>query len=83
MEENTRKGISRRIRTEVLGCVHPVEGNNILLLQLEYGMNKDMSSCLLVFLCSKEEVDMDEPLSNSTEKEQGKLLVIYGNPEVG
>ena len=26
---------------------------------------------------------MDEALSNSTEQEQGELLIIYGNPEVG
>ena len=42
-----------------------------------------MSSCLLVFLSSKDEVDMDDPLSNSLEKEQGELLTIDGNPGVG
>ena len=42
---------------------------------------KNMRSCLLVFLCSKEEVDMDEPLSNSTEKEQGELLIIDWNTD--
>ena len=26
---------------------------------------------------------MDEPLSNSPKKEQGKLLIIDGNPEIG
>ena len=26
---------------------------------------------------------MDGPLSNSTKKQQGKLLIIDGNPEVG
>ena len=26
---------------------------------------------------------MDEPLSNSPKKEQGELLIIDGNPEVG
>ena len=41
-----------------------------------------MSSSLLVFFCSKEEVDMDEPLSNSPEKEQGELLIIVRYPEV-
>ena len=41
-----------------------------------------MSSFLLVFLCSKEEVEMDELLSNSPEKEQGVFLIIDGNPEV-
>ena len=34
------------------------------------------------FLCLKEEVDMDEPLSNLPEKKQAKLLVIDRYPEV-
>ena len=42
-----------------------------------------MSSCSLVFLCPKEEVDMDDPLYNSPEKEQGGFLIIDENPEVG
>ena len=42
-----------------------------------------MSSCLLVFLCPKEEVEMDDPPSNSPEKEQGELMIIDGNPGVG
>ena len=36
-----------------------------------------------MFLCSKEEFEMDEPLSNSPQKEQGELLIIDGNTEVG
>ena len=35
-----------------------------------------------MFLCSKEEVDMDEPLSNLPKKLQGELLIIDGDPEV-
>ena len=42
-----------------------------------------MSYSLLVFLISKEEAEMNEPLSYSAEKEQDELLTIYGNPEVG
>ena len=49
-------------------CVQDVVGKNKFLFQFKYGQRKEMSSCLLVFLCSKEEVDMDEPLSNITEK---------------
>ena len=30
----------------------------------------------------REEVDMDNPLSHSLEKEQGKLLTIAGGPDV-
>ena len=62
MEENKREGRTRRMRKEVVGCVQDVVGKNILLVQFEYGKNKEMSSCSLAFLCSKEEFDMDEPI---------------------
>ena len=42
-----------------------------------------MSTCSVLFLISKEEVNMDEPISNSTKKGQGKLLIIDGDHEVG
>ena len=42
-----------------------------------------MSSSSLVFLCSKEKAEIDEPLSNSPKKQQGELLIIDWNPEVG
>ena len=42
-----------------------------------------MTSSSLVFPCLKEEVEMDEPLSNYPKKEQGELFIIDGNPEVG
>ena len=41
-----------------------------------------MSSCSLVFLCSKEEVQIDELLSNLPKIEQGKILIIDGDTEV-
>ena len=47
------------------------------------GKNKFLGSSSLVFLSSKEEVEMDEPLSHSNQKEQGELLTIVGDPEVG
>ena len=65
-----------------MGCFQSVVGNNIFLVQFVDGQMKDMSSSSLVFLSSKEEVGMDESLSNFTEKGQGGLLIIYGNPEV-
>ena len=82
MEDNTREEGSRRMRQEVEGRVKYVVGKKRLLVQFEDGKNKDTSYCLLMFLSSKDEVDMDEPLSNSPEKEQGELLIIYGDPEV-
>ena len=64
----------------MVGCVQDVLVKNIFLLQFEDDHNKEMSSCLLQYLCSKEEVEMDEPLSNSPKKEQGELFAIECNP---
>ena len=36
-----------------------------------------------MFLISKEEVEMCEPLSRSTEKEQGELLTFVWDTEIG
>ena len=52
----------------MVGCVHAVVGKKNFLVQLEYGKKKEISSSLIVFLSSKEEVEMDEPLSHSPEK---------------
>ena len=43
-----------------------------------------MSSSLLHFLCSKEEVclEMDEPISNLPKKIQGQFLIIDGDTDV-
>ena len=67
-EENIWEGRSIRMRKEVVGCVQDVVGKNKFLVQFKYGMKKDMSSCSLVYVCSKEEVDMDEPISNYPKK---------------
>ena len=82
MGDNTREGRSRRMRKEVVGCVQAVVDKNKLLVQFEDGKKKDIISCSLVFLFSKEEVEMDEPLSNLPKKEQGELLIIDGDTEV-
>ena len=34
-----------------------------------------------MFLSTKEDIDMYEVISHSTEKEQGELLTIVGDPE--
>ena len=57
------------------GCVQDVVGKKRLLVQFRDGQKKEMSSSSLVFLSSKEEVEMDEPLSNSPEKITG--LIFY------
>ena len=64
IEENTREGRSRRMRKDMVECVQAVLGKKILLVQFVDGQKKDMSSSLLVFLSSKEEVEMDDPLSH-------------------
>ena len=66
-----------------MGCVQSVVGEENFLVQLEYGKKKEISSSSLLFLSSKEEVEMDEPISNLPKKEEGKLLTINGDPEVG
>ena len=61
---NTRKIIIRRMRRELVVCSQAVMCKNQLLFQLQNVQKKDMSSCSLLFLCSKEEVEMYEPLYN-------------------
>ena len=51
-----------------MGCVQSVVGKKKLLVQFEYGQKKGISSSLLVFFNSKEEVEMDEPISHLPKK---------------
>ena len=62
MEDNTREGRSRRMRNKVVVCVQAVLRKNILLFKFKDGKKKETGSCLLVLLCSKEEVEMDDPI---------------------
>ena len=84
MEENTREGRSRRTRKEVVGCVEAVVGKKKFLVQFEYGNKIEKSSISLLYRCSKHEVclEMDEPISDLPQKEQGGLLTIDGDPDV-
>ena len=43
-------------------CGCRVVGKKKILVQFKDGQKKEKSSCLLVFLCLKEEVHMDETL---------------------
>ena len=79
----TREGRIRIMIKEVVGCVQSVLEKNMLLVQFKYWQKKEISFSLLVFLSSKEEVDMDEEISHSTEKEQGEFLTIVGYPDSG
>ena len=67
----------------MVGCFHSMVGKNNFLVQFVYDKKKEISSSSLVFLSSKEEVGMDDPISHLPKKEQGKLLTINRDPEVG
>ena len=49
-------------------CVQYVVWKETLLVQFGDGHKKDMSSSSIVFLSSKEDIEMDQPLSNYPEK---------------
>ena len=66
-----------------MGCVQDVMGKKKFLVQFKYGHKKEINYSLLVFLSLKEEVDMDEVISHSPQKEQVELLTIVGYPKVG
>ena len=76
LENITREGRIMRTRKEVVGCVQSVVGKKKFLVIFE-------DSSLLVYLSLKEEVDMEEPISHLPEKEEGGLLTINGDPDVG
>ena len=67
----------------MLVCVHSVVGKKKLLVLFKYCQKKEISSSLLVYLSSKEEVDMEEPISHLSKKKQDGLLNINGDSEVG
>ena len=52
----------------MVGCDQAVTGKKKFMVQLEDGQMNELSASLLVFLSSKEEIGMDEPLSHSPEK---------------
>ena len=83
LENITRKGRSRRMRKEVVGCVQSVVGKNKCLVLFEYGKNKEMGSCSLVYLNEKEEVDIEESITLSPEIEEGEPLTINGDTPDG
>ena len=68
LENITREGINGRTRKEVVGYVQSMVGKKNFLVQFEDGQKKEISYYLLVFLSSKEEVDMDDPISHLPEK---------------
>ena len=66
MWDNTRDGITRRMRKEVLGCLQAMVGNKKFVVRFEYGQKRDMSASSLLYLCDKEEVgqEVDDTISD-------------------
>ena len=83
LEKITRKGRSRRMRKEVVGCVQRVVGKNKSLVLFGYGQKKEIGSCSLVYLSEKEEVDMEESITIFPKIEEGVPLTINGDPPDG
>ena len=83
LEKITRKGRSRRMRKEVVGCVQSVVGKNKFLVLFEDGQKKEIGSCPLVYLNEKDEVDMEESIILFPEIEEVKPLTINGDPPDG
>ena len=83
LEKITREGRSRRTRKEVVGCVQHGVGKNKFLVLFEDRQKKEMSSCLLVYLSEKEEVEMEESITLFPKIEEGIPLTINGDPPDG
>ena len=62
LEKITRERISRRTSKEVVLCLHNVVGKKNYPVKLCDGKKKEIISSSLVFLGSKEEVNMDEAI---------------------
>ena len=76
LEKITRKGRSRRMRKEVVGCVQSVVGKNKFLFLFKDGQKKKIGSCSLFYLNEKEEVDMEESIIFFPEIEEVEPLTI-------
>ena len=66
-----------------MGCVQSVVYKKNSFFLFEDRQKKEVISSLLVYLSSKEEVDMEELISHLPEKDQGGFLTINGDPEIG
>ena len=55
MEEETSKGISSRMRKDVVGCVQAVVGKETIMVQFKDRQRREMRASSLQYLFSKEE----------------------------
>ena len=67
----------------MVGCVQAMAGNRSFLVQFEGGQKKEMSCGSISYVYLKEGVclDMDKPISDLPQKEQGDFLTIDGDPD--
>ena len=70
MEEKTSEGKSRRVRKDAVVCAQAVVGKKKFLVQLEYVHNRDMVSCFIMPVCSREDFyhEVNEPTSDIPKK---------------
>ena len=52
----------------MVGCVHSVLGKKKFFVLFKYRQKKEISSSSLVYVSSKEEVEIEEPISHLPEK---------------
>ena len=66
------------MKKEVVVCFQALVYNKKFMVTFEDGQKREMSSFSLLYLCQKEEfcLDMEEPISDLTPKEQDKLLTV-------
>ena len=76
LEKIKREVRSRSMKKEVVVCVHSLVGKKKSLVQFEDGQKKEISSSSIVYLSSKEEVDMEEPISHLPPK-RTRWIVDY------
>ena len=78
MEEKTREGRTRRMMKELVGCVKSVVGNNKFLVQFKDAQKIDMGYCLIVYVCSKEDVghEVNKPISDPPPNNMNCLLFM-------
>ena len=70
LEKITREGRIRRTRKEVMGYVKSVVRNNNFLLLFEYGQNKEICSCSLVYLNEKRRLKWRSQYHTSPKKKK-------------
>ena len=65
-----------------MGFVQAVVGKKKFLVQFKDGQRREMSSCLLLYVCSEEDIgqEVNETISDLPPKGEGELLTIVRDP---